>query len=181
MKTIFFLKKFFKDHHKVGSLIPSSKKLAEVLSSSLRESDKFILEIGGGTGSVMTALDEKRNNNQRISVVELDSDFARVLQSLSKVDRVEIIQGDFLRLSFLSKYDYVICSLPLSNFSQETNDLVAEKIVKVTNVGALVVFFEYIGFEKRLDKMRNSGLVYQRSLRVLGNFPPARVNIFKRV
>src|SRR6185295_18404815 len=88
-----FLRQFFQQYHTTGSVLPSSRSLAKALcryvrnpangtsSSAVKQSQREILEVGPGTGAVTASLVRQMKPDDRLTLVELNDDFVRHMQT----------------------------------------------------------------------------------------------------
>jgi phosphatidylethanolamine/phosphatidyl-N-methylethanolamine N-methyltransferase len=76
-----FLKKFWRDGMRVASVVPSSRPLAAELCARVDGSrPQMIIDVGAGTGAVTEVALERMHPESRIVAIELDPQFAEILQ-----------------------------------------------------------------------------------------------------
>jgi phospholipid N-methyltransferase len=118
-----FFQLFLKEKKMIGSISPSSNYLAEKMLENIDfDNCKTIVEIGPGTGVFTKKIIEKLALNSRLIVFELNTLFFEQLKTEISDSRVTIINDSAENLSKhlsnlgLETTDYIISSLPLSNF-----------------------------------------------------------------
>lgn len=118
----FFLAEFLRNPRAVGSVLPSSSTLAEMMVDSLPERlPGTIVELGPGTGSFTSLVAERLAGDARYVGVELNVNFCELLRqrfadesgrmrfACGSAERL----GDYLRSLGIDGADYVISGLPL--------------------------------------------------------------------
>jgi phosphatidylethanolamine/phosphatidyl-N-methylethanolamine N-methyltransferase len=81
----------------VGSVIPSSRALGRgVAAETAWEPGQYVVELGGGTGSITMGLIERGIPRDRLFVLELDTAMHAYLKE--RLPGVNVVQGDATRL-----------------------------------------------------------------------------------
>ena len=180
-----FLREWFADPQRTGSVTPSSPKLAAAMARWLpSDPESYVLELGPGTGAVTQALIEHGLREDRLVAIENNPKLARLLHR--RFPRAHIITGDAWHLDQLLRdheqeipsVGAVISSLPLLNFSKEEASSLAAKIRSVLDARGRWVQYTY-----QLGKNRNRGADDFRLLAsqiVWLNLPPARVSVYQK-
>ena len=180
-----FLREWFADPQRTGSVTPSSPKLAAAMARWLPSNpDSYVLELGPGTGAVTTALVERGLREDRLVAIERNPKMARLLRK--RFPSAHIITGDAWHLDDLLRehpepiesVGAVISSLPLLNFSPEAAEGLAQKIRAVLEPQGTWVQYSY-----RIHKRRTRGTSRFHLLAskiVWFNLPPARVNVYQK-
>jgi phospholipid N-methyltransferase len=121
-----FLREFFKANRMVGSVLPSSRFLSTKMLAPINFSKtKVLVELGPGTGVFTKALIKAMPKDCQLLVIELNDAFYKNLQKQISSPQVKLIHGSatdinlYLREMGHEKADYIISSLPLSNFPKE--------------------------------------------------------------
>jgi phosphatidylethanolamine/phosphatidyl-N-methylethanolamine N-methyltransferase len=183
--TTLFLQEWLFHPRRTGSLVPSSKRLAEAMARWLPANpDSYVLELGPGTGSVTEALLQRGLREEKLVAIEHNPKLAQLLRE--RFPRAHIIAGDAWQLDSLLRnrlepiqsVGAVVSSLPLLNFSEEQAEALAQKIRAVLEPQGNWVQFTY-----RIHKLRPRGAASFRlhaSKIVWFNLPPARVSVFQK-
>jgi phosphatidylethanolamine/phosphatidyl-N-methylethanolamine N-methyltransferase len=180
-----FLQEWLANPQRMGSVVPSSRKLAAAMAHWLpSDPESFVLELGPGTGAVTEALLERGLREDRLVAIEHNPKMARLLRE--KFPRAHIITGDAWKLDELLRsrrepienVGTVFSSLPLLNFSEDQAEALAQKIRAVLQPQGNWVQYSY-----RIHKLRTRGassFKLHASKIVWLNLPPARVSVFQK-
>ncbi len=174
-----FIQQYWREKKMVGAISPSSPFLAEKMLEHIDFKNSTVLvEIGPGTGVFTKRIIEKMNSETTLLVFELNKEFYDALQleiSDQRVifinDSAEKLESYLIEYSF-SKVDYIISSLPLSNFPQR----ITLKLLR-TFQRALIAHGKFIQFQYSLKQKRELEHVFSKvsiSFTPL-NIPPAFV------
>lgn len=166
----------------VGAIAPSSPALSQAIA---RQVDPTVpgpvLELGPGTGVVTEALIEHGIAPERITAVEYDPDFARMVAQ--RFPKVRVVQGDAFDLKKTlgngngEMFAAVISGLPLLNHPIERRRALIEGALAKLKPGAPYVQFSY-GTKPPIPAP--AGAIVKRAALVLMNLPPARVWVYRR-
>lgn len=143
-----FLKQFWSETKMVGSIFPSSIFLAKLILKNINfQSARVIVELGPGTGIFTKKILEKMHPDALLFVFELNDSFYTQLKSDLSDPRVILIHDS---AEFIQKYlnehnllsaDYIISSLPYSNFpDQLKNKLIDESYQSLKSHGKYIQF-----------------------------------------
>lgn len=149
-----FLTQFLAKSRQIGSILPSSMALARTMAgciSTHRNSDSLsVLELGAGTGAITRGLVETLNPLDWLTCIEMNPAFAHPLRERlrewrtgGKVCHLELFEGNFLRFDPVAPYDWVVCGLPLNNFSVDGIEAISRKVHQILKPSGYFVFFEY--------------------------------------
>lgn len=165
----------------VGAVAPSSRALARAIAAEV-DPDRpgRILELGPGTGVVTEALLDRGVAPERITAIEWDEDFARLLAA--RFPRAHIINGDAfdlrttLRNGNGAAFAGIVSGLPLLNHPPTRRaDLVEGALARLAH-GAPFVQFSY-GFTAPIPPP--PGASVEMAAFVWRNLPPARVWVYR--
>jgi phosphatidylethanolamine/phosphatidyl-N-methylethanolamine N-methyltransferase len=180
-----FLREWFANPQRTGSLAPSSPQLGAAMAHWLPSNpESFVLELGPGTGAVTEMLLKRGLREDRLVAIEHNPKMARVLRE--KFPRAQIITGDAWQMDVLLRerrhpiesVGAVISSLPLLNFPLAEAEALAQKIR-----GILEPHGNWVQYSYRIHKLRSRGSSSFRlraSKIVWFNLPPARVSVFQK-
>lgn len=157
-----FWKEFRRTYHDTGAILPSGNRLARALTHYVRNGPKNetvsrrILEVGAGTGAVTREILAALRPNDRVTLVELNKQFANRLrdrlmrdkQWQAVAERVEVVQSSVEEVSEDQPFDAIISGLPLNNFSVELVERLMAKMHRLLAVEGTLSFFEYIAIRK---------------------------------
>ena len=183
--TTLFLQEWLFHPKRTGSLVPSSKRLAEAMTRWLPANpESYVLELGPGTGIVTGALLHRGLREDKLVAIENNPKLAHLLRE--RFPQAQIITGDAWRLDELLRdrpqpiesVGAVISSLPLLNFPKDQVEALGQKIRAMLEPQGNWVQYSY-----RIDKLRPHGAASFRlhaSKIVWFNLPPARVSVFRK-
>lgn len=198
-----FWQEFRQTFHTTGAVLPSGRRLSQVLASQVGrdERPRRILEVGPGTGAVTAEIIRRIGPKDRLDLVELNERFAEILRRRLSVEsawqevaaQVRVLQMPVEELPLNEKYECIVSGLPLNNFSCDFVRQVLAHFHGLAAEGCTLSFFEYVAIRnfkslvssreerKRLrgiDELLRQELAdweFQRQL-VLANVPPAWVH-----
>ncbi len=181
--TTLFLREWIAHPQRIGSIVPSSPRLAAAMARWIpHDPNSYVLELGPGTGPVTEALIQRGLREDRLIAIEFNPVMAAELQK--KFPRAHIIAGDAWQMDELLKsisvysVGAVISSLPLLNFTPEQASALAEKIRNLLETNGHFVQFSYQITKKRTRGGDDFNLV--ASQLVWLNLPPARVSVYQK-
>jgi len=180
-----FLREWFANPQRTGSVTPSSPQLAAAMARWLpQDRESFVLELGPGTGAVTEALLRRGLREDRLVAIEHNPKLAKLLRE--KFPRAHIITGDAWKLDELLRHrrepienvGAVFSSLPLLNFPPAEAEALAQKIRSVLQPrGNWVQYSYHLG---KKQPRGSSSFKLHASKIVWLNFPPARVSVFQK-
>ena len=183
--TTLFLQEWFANPQRTGAVAPSSPKLAAAMARWLpADPEKYVLELGPGTGAVTEALLERGLREDRLVAIERNPKLARLLRQ--RFRQAQIINGDAWRLDELllnrrepiESVGAVISSLPLVNFPPVEAEALAGKIRSILEQDGKWVQYSYHIHKRRT---RGTSRFHLLSSRIVWfNLPPARVNVYRK-
>ena len=172
-----FLKEFFKSNRMVGSIIPSSRFLSKKMLQPIAfEHAKVIVELGPGTGVFTKELLARIPTGCHLVVIELNDAFFKALSEKFKAPNLHLVHGsaaditNILQQLNLPKADYILSSLPLSNFPVSLRQMVFEAICANLQTQGKLIQFQYTrGLKKLYGAHFKDVQIDYTAL----NFPPA--------
>lgn len=182
-ETRLFLKLWLKRPLSIGTLTPSSHKLALAVARQVPMPVSLpVLELGAGTGAITAALLEVGVPADRLITVEREESLYRRL--VARFPRVAAMQGDatrlveLLRARGIERVGAVVSGLPLSTMPAPIVAAVVDQSFRLLAPGGIFIQFTY-SFLSPVPR-RKLGLEGGIKLRVLANFPPANVWVYRR-
>jgi len=153
-EQIEFLRQTRQRFKTTGAIAPSSRFLAGAMTRHLAVHDRpaSILEIGPGTGAVTRRIVKLLKPQDRLDLVELNDDFAAILERRFRMDAPFHHVAEQTTLSNCSlqefrtdlQYDFIISGLPLNNFSAEMVQEIFEIYFRLLAPGGVLSYFEYM-------------------------------------
>ena len=197
-----FLGEFRRSFTTTGSVLPSSRFLAQALASDLGppRGPARILEVGPGTGPVTREILSRLRPDDRLDLVEINPRFVAVLRRRFDAEppfarrrgQVTLTHAGVEQLPGEAVYDFIVSGLPLNNFPVEQVRQIFQTFDRLLKPGGTLAYFEYLlirqlktPFVGREERTRLHGVgevvegyirKYQvRQQHVLMNVPPATV------
>lgn len=171
-------KLWLKNPRSIGAVAVSSPELAAAMARQVpRHPDGYVVELGGGTGSVTRALLASGVPPQRLVVIERDPTLHRYLSD--HFPGVRVLLGDAVHLpSLLRRHEIgpvaaIVSSLPLLSLKRSIQLRIGAQAFAVLEPGAPFIQFTY-GIFSPLPRDR-LGIQGEVEERVLQNLPPASV------
>lgn len=143
--------------------------------------DRFVVELGPGTGPITKALLKIGLHEENLICLE-QSD--RMVKHLKKrFTDLNVIQGDACHLSSLLRekaghVNAIVSSLPLKSIPDEIVDQIIEQMHQSLSDNGVVIQFTYDLRPKRSPLVKKFNRL--KSKIVIGNVPPARVDVFTK-
>jgi phosphatidylethanolamine/phosphatidyl-N-methylethanolamine N-methyltransferase len=175
-------KLWLKNPRKIGAVAVSSAELAAAMARQVPRGPGWVVELGGGTGSVTKALLKAGIPAEKLIVVERDPTLHKLLHE--RYPGVKILLGDAGRLQPLLKREgidhvkAIVSSLPLISMKRATQDRITSQAFSVLAPGAPLIQFTYSLFSP--IPRRRHGVHGEVGDRVLQNLPPASVWIYRK-
>lgn len=157
MDKINFFKGFLKNWKEVGSVIPSSRFLTSKMLEPIDfEKARVIVELGPGLGCITNKILENMNEDARLIIFEINSDFCRELGKC-KDSRLTVFNVSALDMTYHLKEikaDYVISGIPLSTLADDSRPLLLKAIKNILSDGGVYIQFQYsLGAYKKLKSL----------------------------
>ncbi|WP_374380106.1 class I SAM-dependent methyltransferase [Dongia sp.] len=171
-------KLWLKNPRSIGAVAVSGPELAAAMARQIpKQLDGYVVELGGGTGSVTRAILAAGVAPDRLIVIERDPMLHKHL--VERFPGVRILLGDALHLpSLLRRHNVapvaaIVSSLPLLSLKKSIQLRIGAQAFAVLEPGAPFIQFTY-GLFSPLPRNR-LGIVGEVEERVLQNLPPASV------
>ena len=178
-----FFRQWLRNPLKIGALAPSSRELAESMARLVpMPLAGPVIELGGGTGPVTTALLDAGAPPDQLYVIERDPTLHHHLTR--RCPAVHVIRGDAAELTRILRplgvHDAaaVVSGLPLLSMKRSVQRAIIEESFAMLAPGAPFIQFTY-GLFSPVPR-RAFGVVGRVQDHVLTNLPPARVWVYRR-
>ncbi|KKR52484.1 MAG: putative phospholipid N-methyltransferase [Parcubacteria group bacterium GW2011_GWA1_40_21] len=157
MDKIKFIKGFLKNWKEVGSIIPSSRFLANKMIDPIDfKKAKVIVELGPGLGCFTGKILEMMREDAKLLIFEINSDFCNELKK-NKDSRLAVFNVSALDMAYHLKEikaDYVISGIPLSTLVDDSRGLLLKAIKNILSGGGVYIQFQYsLGAYKKLKSL----------------------------
>ncbi|MEB1807423.1 MAG: methyltransferase [Bacillaceae bacterium] len=179
MGKLLFIKSFINSPDTIGSITPSSKKLAKkMVSYTTINENSIIVELGAGTGVITETICKNVRLNTPLIIFEKDEAFK---SQLLKYENSILYEDAFLLANqleqFTNKVDYIFCGLPLLNFSREQTEDLLIQVKKVLKPGGKLIGFQYtpLIFHRLNKTFNNTNISFE-----FFNIPPAFIYICEK-
>jgi phospholipid N-methyltransferase len=157
-----FFREFLKERKTVGSITPSSRYLSRRMISCIDFSEaKCIVELGPGTGVITREIVKRLGPDTQLFVFEMNETF--IEKHLQYDDpRIHIIHdsaehiGRYLEEEGIEKADYIISSLPLTNFPEALKTRILDESVRCLRPGGVYMQYQYMTTALKLLKQKFS-------------------------
>lgn len=179
-----FLRNWAEHPLRTGAVAPSSKMLSKLMASFVEPQHPGpIVELGPGTGVVTRAMLARGIEERRLMLIEYSDDFCELLRK--RFPHAAIVQGDAYALGDLlsdlgeSSLASVISGLPLFTQPLPLRRRLLADALRLMAPGAPFIQFSYA----LVPPVPPARSLYRiaRTPWVVGNVPPARVWLYRRV
>jgi phospholipid N-methyltransferase len=178
-RTLKFVSGFVANPVETGSLVPSSRFLAQRM---LRTIDwrraRVVVELGPGVGDLTRQILARMHPQATLLAIEVNPAFAAVLARSIRDPRLQIVLASALTVDKqieamgLKKADCIVCSLPFANMRPEMRFAILLKSRDALAKQGSLVLFQY---RKLLLPMLRDLFPNVRTEYEWRNLPPARV------
>jgi phosphatidylethanolamine/phosphatidyl-N-methylethanolamine N-methyltransferase len=181
-----FLRSWLDNPLSTGAITPSSPALARAMAAAVQpERPGLVIELGPGTGPVTEALLARGVAEDRLVLIEFDTDFCDLLRR--RFPRALVVQGDAYALAHalgkafhrkpLPPVAAIVSSLPLLMRPEAVRLSLLEEAFLLLGPGAPFVQFTY-GLVSPVPRQRG-GFSAEVSPPIWLNLPPARVWVYR--
>ena len=166
----------------MGAACPSAPLLTSTMAARVPlNGDGVVVELGGGTGAVTTALLKQGVPAWKLIVVERSPTLVRHLRQ--RFPQLRILQGDAAQLRQLlgddaRRIDSIVSSLPLRSLHPATTRAIGHQFETLLEPGGLLIQYTYDLWGTRPRALSRFRRLFSRI--VWSNLPPARVEVFER-
>lgn len=176
-KKFNFFKEAVKNYKTSGTVIPSSKYLANKMLKEINFSAaEVIVELGPGNGAITHHILDKIKPNAILVCFEINDAFYKELKKINHPQLIvlkasaEKIKSEIEKLGY-SKADYIVSSLPLTIIPKEiSHDILVKNFEFLATNGAFIQYQYSLTYYKKLKEVFGNSI--KLSFEPL-NFPPA--------
>ena len=147
---LLFARNFVANPRRVGSVVPSSRRLIErLLGFTDWQKINVAVEYGPGTGCVTRAMLARLGPDARLFAIEINADFVDFLRRDLWDPRLTVIHGsaesvgDVLRHAGIDHCDIAVSSLPFSIMPLAVRQAIVGTTARVLAPGARFVGYQY--------------------------------------
>jgi phospholipid N-methyltransferase len=179
--SLLFLRKFILNPYEIGSLVPSSRYLAQKMVKPIPwHHIDSVAELGSGTGSITQFIESNVHKKTKVFLFEKDESMRSKLglkfpdfschSNASDLTKV-------IRQNGVEQLDCIISCLPFFNFSKELRDTLVYQIHKSLKNNGYFIAFQY-----SLQMKENFSNIFdiEKVNLVPLNFPPAFVYVCRK-
>ena len=149
-----FFQQYLHDFFHIGAVLPSSGALGRAGAAYLarKQGPARVLEVGAGTGAFTAEIMPLLQPGDTLDVVEINPNLMDVLkQRFSQESRfqrpgvtVNFITDDVRHIAKNQLYDYIVLSLPLTNFSPDLVREILGQMMSQLKPGGVFSYVKYI-------------------------------------
>lgn len=176
-----FLSQLFKKPGEVVALAPSSRALANAMCAPLGPHTGKVAELGPGTGKITRAILAAGVPEENVTGFELNPVFVEKLQE--EFPKADMRHAPAQHVGNLpaGQYCAVVSGLPLLSMPNDVQRAIVGGAFRALRPGGAFVQFTYGPVPPVAAEIRSAlGLRWERSEKIWGNLPPARVYTFYR-
>jgi len=152
---LLFLQQFKDNFIHVGAVLPSSPALGQAGAAylALKQGPVRVLEAGSGTGSFTKEIIPLLEPGDTLDMVELNSQLTDYLHHRFKQEsafqaregvELNLFNADLTQFPIQTTYDYIIFSLPLTNFPPTLVETILSLMIKYLKPGGIFSYVKYI-------------------------------------
>lgn len=180
-ENLLFLRRFIHDPKRVGSIIPSSRFLAD---SMVRQASwpeiEAVAELGSGTGAITRAISTKAKNETKVLLFEMDKSMRNNLRTeypyfYCYSDASRLLKT--MQALHIHQLDCIFSGLPFFNFERELRDTLVKQIYQSLRPGGVLIAFQY---SLQMRKHLSEHFDIEKIDFVPFNIPPAFVYVCRK-
>ena len=179
--NMLFLRSFMHNPKNIGSVIPSSRFLAEKMVKQAPWSEmKAIAELGSGTGAITRYISKHVTDSMNVLMFEMDDTMRESLM-------IEFPEYSFyknaanlvecMKEQHIEQLDCIFSGLPFFNFEDELRNTLIEQIEQALKPGGLFIAFQY---SLQMKKKLSEHFTIEAIPFVPLNIPPAFVYVCRK-
>lgn len=171
-----FIQRFMQKPGQIGSVMPSSRFLAEKMVQNVPwDQVSAVAELGAGTGAITRAINNRLTSKTDVFIFEMDPDMRRRLELQHPgfhyhSDAAKLVKS--MHRNGIESLDCIISGLPFFNFDQELRETIMDQAWHALKPGGLFIAFQY---SLQMKKMLTQRFQLEHIDFVPLNVPPAFV------
>ena len=188
---LMFLGKFLRNPRNVGSVIPSSRRLAREMARAVPINPAaIVVELGPGTGALTRQVVEVLAPGERFLAIDIDPEFCANLRA--RWPRLDCECGSAADMPAMlaarqwTGVDHVLSGLPFASLPAAISRAILRAVAQSLRPGGTFTTFQYVhayatppAVKFRTQMAAGFGPMISRQL-VVRNFPPAYVMTWKK-
>lgn len=180
-ENLLFLRSFIQSPKRVGSLMPSSRFLANTMVKHAPWHEmKAAAELGSGTGAITRQIQARATEATKVFLFEMDAAMRNNLQAeyprfTCHADATHLVET--IQQANVEQLDCIFSGLPFFNFERKLRDALVEQIHSALKPGGQFIAFQY---SLQMKKQLTETFVIDKVEFVPLNFPPAFVYVCRK-
>ncbi|PQP81429.1 phospholipid methyltransferase [Paenibacillus sp. PCH8] len=178
---ILFLKSFLRSPKYVGSIIPSSRFLANNMVNQVNWLEvKAVAELGSGTGPITRYIHKQVQGSTKVLLFEMDETMRTNLRTTYPnfscyPDGAHLVEC--MKQEKIQQLDCIFSGLPFFNFEPALRDTLVDQVYKALKPGGLFIAFQY---SLQMKKILSERFIIEKIQLVPFNIPPAFVYVCRK-
>lgn len=179
--SLLFLKSFVKSPKKVGSIIPSSRFLANTMVKQASwQENMTVAELGAGTGAITRYIQKSAHKSTKVLLFEMDQTMRTILQNgypnFTSYPNAATLMNT-MRNEGIDELDYIFSGLPFFNFERTLRNTLIEQIHQALKPGGQFIAFQY---SLQMKKQLSEKFFIEKIVFVPLNIPAAYVYVCRK-
>ncbi|MEK4851972.1 methyltransferase domain-containing protein [Paenibacillus sp. FSL H7-0756] len=180
-EPILFLRSFLQNPKHVGSVMPSSRFLAnKMVKQASWPETKAVAELGSGTGAITRYIHQHAQDSTKVLLFEMNDTMRNNLRTAYPdfacyPDASRLVEA--MKKEGVQQLDYVFSGLPFFNFESEVRHTLVDQIHKALKPGGVFIAFQY---SLQMKKTLSAHFVIEKIKVVPVNLPPAFVYVCRK-
>ncbi len=176
-----FAHRFFGDPKRVGSVMPSSRFLAEQMVKPIAwDNVRAIAELGSGTGAITSFIQKHAGDEVDVILFEMDKQMREYIRKqypqFPCYTNARHLTQKMNELN-ITELDCVVSGLPFFNFSVSMRQALLEQVVQALKPGGLFITYQY---SLQMKRMLADTFIIEAIHFVPFNVPPAFVYVCRK-
>lgn len=180
-EPILFLNSFLQNPKYVGSIMPSSRFLAnQMVNQASWPEAQAVAELGSGTGAITRYIRQHAQDSTTVLLFEMNDTMRNNLHATYPdfacyPDASRLVES--MKQEDVQQLDYIFSGLPFFNFEPEVRHKLVDQIHKALKPGGLFIAFQY---SLQMKKTLSAHFIIEKIKLVPMNLPPAFVYVCRK-